>query len=291
MSKFQGSKINPTRYSKSQIPFYIVLLPLAVFMALPIVYIFSTALKPMDELFAFPPRFLVRRPTWDNFRELNYMFNNVSVPFSRYMFNSLASSLVIVIATIFLSVSGSFALSKKRFKAKAALFAINTAALMFVPVVVRIPRYLIVEKLGLLDSFAILILPMVAMPIGLFLIKQYMDQVPDALIEAARIDGANDFYILWRIVTPVIMPAIATVAIISFQTSWNTAEAATYYVNVEHNKTFAYYITLISTAAGNNVAAAGISAASSLILFIPNFIIFLAMQSKVINTMAHSGIK
>jgi multiple sugar transport system permease protein len=137
----------------------------------------------------------------------------------------------------------------------------------------------------------ILVLPLLAMPVGLFLIKQFIDQVPDALIEAATIDGADDFFIVRKIIVPIVKPALVTVAILAFQASWNTPEPSTLYVNDDALKTFAFYMSAITTQTGNTVAGQGFAAAASLILFVPNLLIFILMQSKVINTMAHSGIK
>lgn len=291
MSGFQGTKINPTKFHRSQLKFYVVLVPLAVFMGLPIVYIFSTAFKPLDEMFAFPPQFFVRRPTMDNFKNIIGMMSGSNVPFSRYLFNSIASSLVVVVCTVLMCLCAGYVLSKKEFKGKKLLFAINTLALMFVAEAVKIPRYLVMEKAHLLNHFVSLVLPLIAMPVGLFLVKQFIDQMPDALIEAARIDGASDFRILFRIVSPIVKPSLVTVAILAFQTAWNTADAATLYVNSDSMKTFAFYMTALTPQNGNNVAGQGMSAAAALILFVPNLIIFICMQSKVLNTMAHSGIK
>jgi len=289
--KYQGTKINPSRFDRSQIKFFVILTILSIFMILPILYIISTAFKPLDELFAYPPRFFVRRPTLDNFRKLSTVVMESGIPLSRYIFNSIVSSGLAVVLSIFISAFAAYILSKKNFKGKRLLFEINTLALMFVPVAVRIPRYLVVEKLGLLDTFLVLVLPLIAMPVGVFLVKQFTDQVPNSLIEAATIDGANDFYILYRIVMPIIKPALVTVAILAFQISWNTAEPSSLYINDDSMRTFAFYLTAITTATGNTVEGRGIAAAASLILFIPNLLIFILMQSKVINTMAYSGIK
>lgn len=289
--KYQGTKINPSRFDRSQIKFFVILSLLSIFMILPILYIISTAFKPLDELFAYPPRFFVRKPTLENFRALGDIVTGLGIPLSRYIFNSILSSGLTVLLSVFISAFAAYILSKKNFKSKKLLFEINTIALMFVPVAVRIPRYLVIEKLGLLDTFMVLILPLIAMPVGVFLVKQFTDQVPDSLIEAATIDGANDFYILYKIVIPIIKPALVTVAIIAFQTSWNTAEPSTLYINDDSMRTFAFYLSAITTSTGNVVEGRGIAAAASLILFIPNLVIFILMQSRVINTMAYSGIK
>ncbi len=290
MASFQGKKINPKRFHVSQIKFYVFLLPLAVFMILPIIYIFSTAFKPAEELFKFPPSFFVVNPTWENYKSLFELMAGTSVPATRYLFNSVVVTALTMIISILLSVSAGYVLSKKKFKGQKLLFEINTLALMFVPIAVTIPRFIIIVNLGLTDRFISNILPIVAMPVGLFLIKQFIDQVPDALLEAARMDGASELQILFKIIIPSVRPAIATVAIMSFQSAWGNVEASVYYINNESLKTFAYYITTFSSASTSSITQ-GVTAASALIMFLPNLIIFIVMQSKVMDTMAHSGIK
>ena len=291
MASFQGKKINPKRFHVSQLKFYIFLLPLALFMVLPIIYIFSTAFKPAEELFKFPPSFFVVNPTWENFKSLFELMAGSSVPATRYLFNSIIVTVLTMVISIVLSVSAGYVLSKKKFRGQKLLFEINTLALMFVPIAVTIPRFIIIINLGLVDRFVVNILPIIAQPVGLFLIKQFIDQVPDALLEAARIDGANEFDIIFKIIIPAVRPAIATVAIMSFQSAWGNVEASVYYLNNESLKTFAYYITTFSSSSTSSSITQGVTAASALIMFIPNLVIFIVMQSKVMDTMAHSGIK
>jgi ABC-type glycerol-3-phosphate transport system permease component len=262
-------------------------------MLLPIVFIFSNAFKPPDELFAYPPRFFVTAPTMKNFTDLFSKMSSSGIPVSRYLFNSIIITAITIVASIVVSSTAAYALSKMRFKLKDTLFAINTVALMFVPIAVTIPRYLIIERLGLLDTFWVHILPVLAMPVGLFLIKQFIDGIPNEVIEAARIDGASDLDVYWQIIMPMIRPAIATIAILTFQATWNNADTSSLFINNESLKTFAFYLsTLTSTVTGANaVAGQGIAAAASLIMFLPNLIIFILLQSQVMSTMAHSGLK
>lgn len=290
MASFQGKKINPKHFHISQLKFYIILLPFAVFMVLPIIYIFTTAFKPADELFKFPPSFFVKNPTWDNYKALFELMAGSSVPASRYLFNSVIVTVLTVVVSIFLAVSAGYVLSKKNFRGRNILFEINTLALMFVPIAVSIPRFIIIVNLGLVDRFVANILPIIAMPIGVFLLKQFVDQIPDPLIEAAKMDGAGEWTILFKVIIPMVRPAIATVAILSFQSAWGNVEASTLYLNNESLKTFAYYVTTFSSG-GSSTVTQGITAASALIMFLPNLIIFICMQSKVMDTMAHSGIK
>lgn len=284
---------NPAGFHVSQIKFYVLLVPLSLFMALPIVFIFSNAFKPPDELFAYPPRFFVVNPTLKNFADLFSRMSVAGIPVARYLFNSLLITLVTVIASIVISSMAAFALSKKRFKLKQTLFAINTVALMFVPIAVIIPRFLVIQRLHLLDTFWVHILPVLALPVGLFLLKQFMDTVPDEVLDAAQVDGASDLWMYWRIVLPMIKPAIATLAILTFQATWNNAEASAIYVNDESLKTFAFYLGTLTTnvSGANAVAGQGIAAAATLIMFLPNLLIFIILQSQVMSTMSHSGLK
>ena len=175
----RNSRINPTGFHVSQIKFYVILIPLAVFMLLPMIFIFSHAFKPPDELFAYPPRLFVVNPTVKNFTDLFSKMSNSGVPVSRSLFNSVLITAVTIVASIVVSSTAAYALSKKKFKLKKTLFAINTVALMFVPIAVTIPRFLIINNLNVLDTFTVPILPMLAMPVGLFLIKQFIDGIPD----------------------------------------------------------------------------------------------------------------
>ncbi len=289
----RDSGINPRGFHPSQLKFYLILVPLSAFMLLPMVFIFSHAFKPPEELFAYPPRFFVVRPTLKNFVDLFARLSTSNVPVSRYLFNSVLITALTVLTSIVVSSTAAYALSKKRFRLKQALFTINTLALMFVPIAVTIPRFLIIQRLGLLNTFWVHILPALAMPVGLFLLKQFMDTLPNEMIEAAQIDGASDWQIYWNIILPLIRPAIATIAILTFQAAWNNVDTSSMYINDETLKTFAFYLsTLTSSATGANVVAGqGMAAAASLIVFLPNLIIFIFLQSQVMSTMSHSGLK
>lgn len=289
--RYQGNKINPSHYSLSQLPYFSVLVPLALIYVLPIVYIFVTAFKPLSELFAFPPKFYVVRPTLDNFRDMVLALSNSTVPFSRYVVNSILSTLIVVVASLVISLYAGYTLAKKRFRAKAVLTTINTMAMMFVPVAVTIPRYLVMKEFHVLNTFAALVLPLIAMPVGLFLLTQFISDVPDALIEAARIDGATEHQIVHRVIAPMVRPALATVAILAFQSAWNAVEPSSTFVDDEMLRTFPFYLSTLASSQGSSVGGAGVVAAASLMTFLPNLIIFICMQSKVLNTMAHSGIK
>ncbi len=284
-------KIGPERFHADQIKFFIMISPFAAVMLLPIIYVVFHAFKPVDELFAFPPRFITLRPSLENFTRLLHTANSSNYPAALYIFNSILSTLLTVVATLLISASAGYVLSKKEFKGKRLIMNMNQAALMFVPVAVAVPRYMIIKGLGLMDSFLSHIFPLLAMPVGLFLVKQFIDQVPSSLLEAARIDGCSDYGVLFRIVMPIIKPALATVAILSFQSAWNSVEASQMFIENEKLKTFAYYMTTVTSPSGSSVAGQGMAAAAVLIMVVPNIILFIIMQSRVMNTVAHSGIK
>lgn len=278
------------RLNRAQWPIYLMLSPMVLMSILPIMYIVFTAFKPIGELFAYPPKFITLRPTMDNFRKLFEASEDTIFPLSMYLFNSIVSTAAVVLIGMIIAIAAAYALSKKRFRGRNMIFKMNTLSMMFVATAVSIPRYLIIKEVGLIDSFWANIIPMLATPVGVFLLKQFVDQLPDAVIEAAKIDGANDYQIIWRIVLPLVKPALATVAILLFQNSWNSMEASKMFINTESLKTFAFYMNTLSNS-GNGVAGVGISAAASLLMFLPNVVLFVLMQSKVMNTMAHSGMK
>jgi len=272
-------------------PFFLFLIPFSVLMLLPILFIVNQAFKPQSELFAYPPRFFVRRPTLDNFSQLSSLISSSGVPFSRYLLNSVFVTVVGVLLAILFTGLSAYALSKLKFRSKKVLFELNTLALMFVPIAVQIPRFLIIAKLGLIDSYAAHIFPVICMPVAMFLIKQFIDQTPNELIESAKIDGASEMQIFFKIIVPIVAPAIATVGILAFQAIWNDTTTSTLYINDESKRTLAFYMSSLVSAQGNTVAGQGMAAAAGLIMFLPNLILFIFLQSKVMNTMAHSGLK
>ena len=207
-AKYQGAKINPSRFHPSQIKFYLILLPIAIFMTLPVIFTVSQAFKPIDELFRFPPTMIVERPTLNNFYLIGEMMGDAGIPFTRYLINTVIVTILTVGLTILLTSMTAYVFSKKKFMLSSVLFKINMAAMMFVPAAVGIPRYLVIMNVGLNNNFLAHILPYLAMPVGLFLVKQFVDQVPDSLIEAARIDGASEMKVLWGIVFPLITATV-----------------------------------------------------------------------------------
>ena len=290
MATSKGQKINPKKFDRGQWKIILIVLPLVIFMGMPIIFIINHAFKPMEELFAFPPTFFVRSPTLENFTKLMKFSDSSGIPLSRYIFNSLIVTVITVGLALLLTTLSAFALSKIKFKGRNMLAQINQIAIMFVGTAVLIPRYIVICQLGLIDNLFAHILPLVAMPVALFLVKQFVEQIPDSLLEAAYMDGATDFDVYIKVILPMIKPAIATASILVFQQVWTNMETSSYFFSDDSMKTLTFYMnTLVN--ANNSVAGQGMGAAASLIMFIPNLVLFIILQNKVMNTMANSGIK
>ncbi|MCE3202398.1 carbohydrate ABC transporter permease [Paenibacillus sonchi] len=263
-----------------------LLLLFGSFMALPLVYAVNNAFKPLDELFIFPPQFLVRNPTMENFTDLISIMGNSWVPFSRYVANTLLITLVGTAGHILLASAAAYPLAKFRFPGSGTLFKIVVLSLMFSPHVTAIPNYLVMSQLGWINTQAAIIIPSLAFPLGLFLMKQFMEQIPDALIEAAKIDGANEYRVFWQIVMPNVKPAWLTLMILQFPALWGTDGGN--FIYSENLKTLHYALSQIIQ---GGIARAGVGAAVALLLMTVPILLFIISQSSVIQTMATSGMK
>ena len=265
---------------------------LVAFTALPLIYIVNAAFKPLDELFLFPPTFFVKHPTGKNFRDLVISLGSSTVPFLRYVFNSVFVSLCVVVGTVIISSTAAFALSKLELPFKAFWFNLIISALMFSNHVTTIPRYLVIESMGLYNSYTALILPQIAVAYNVFLMKQFLDQYPDQIMEAAHIDGAGDFLIFIKIVFPGQKPVVATMVVLTFVSCWNDFFSPLVYTSSQTMKTLPLALQTISGGAGaSSVSRAGAVSAASLLMILPVIIIFTLMQGKVMETMTQSGIK
>ncbi|MFE5320393.1 carbohydrate ABC transporter permease [Paenibacillus sp. NPDC056579] len=263
----------------------------SIFMLLPLIFIFNHALKPYQELFIYPPNIFVREPSFQNFVELFLVASSSTVPVTRYLFNSLVISGGSVVLVTIVSALCAYPISKHKFPGHKIVFSTIILTLMFAPEAVQIPRYLVASNLGIMNTYLGHLLPLLAMPVGVFLLKQFMDQLPNELLEAARMDGATEIHTFLRIVIPIVMPAIATVAILTFQSSWGNVETSTLFMQDDEMKNFPFFLSTLTNNLANNVARQGAAAAAAMVMFVPNLIIFLIFQGKVIETMAHSGIK
>ncbi len=265
---------------------------LVAFTALPLIYIVNAAFKPLDELFLFPPTVFVKHPTGKNFRDLVISLGSSTVPFLRYVFNSVFVSLCVVVGTVIISSTAAFALSKLELPFKAFWFNLIISALMFSNHVTTIPRYLVIESMGLYNSYTALILPQIAVAYNVFLMKQFLDQYPDQIMEAAHIDGAGDFLTFIKIVFPGQKPVVATMVVLTFVSCWNDFFSPLVYTSSQTMKTLPLALQTISGGAGaSSVSRAGAVSAASLLMILPVIIIFTLMQGKVMETMTQSGIK
>jgi ABC-type glycerol-3-phosphate transport system permease component len=277
------------RLTAGWIVVYVLMTGLVAFTALPLLYIVVTAFKPIDELFIYPPRFWVQRPTFDNFRSLVWSLSSSEIPFLRYLFNSVFTTIVIVFLTVVISSMGAYGLEKHRVPFGKVVFNIVVAALMFSPHVTRIPSYLVVNKLGLIDTYWALIIPALAYPYYLFLMKQFITQFPNELLESARMDGAREGWVFLRVVMPNIKPAWSTLIVLSFVLYWNDVNAPLVYTQRQVMKVLPLAINTVAGTGGN--ARLGATMAATLIMIVPTIAIYTLMQAQVIKTMVHSGIK
>lgn len=276
----------PNRSRVGDFFLYLFLLLVAIVMALPMVFAVSSALKPLEELFMFPPRFFARNPTLDNFSDLFVTMGKSWVPFSRYLYNTVFITVVGTVGHLVVASMGAFVLSKYEFPGGRTFFKIVVVALMFNGYVTSIPNYLILSKLHLIDTQWAVIIPSFSAPMGLFLMKQFMEGIPMPLVEAAKIDGANEWGVFRQIVMPNVKPAWLTLIIFSVQRLWNDSAAT--YIYTEKRKTLVYALQQIQS---GGIARQGQMAAVSVIVMIVPIIVFILSQSQILETMASSGLK
>lgn len=269
---------------------YTVMILLVCFTALPLIYLVCTAFKPLSELYVFPPQFFVRNPTMKNFADLLLSLSSSAVPFTRYVFNSVFITVITVALTIVISSLAAYGMVKHNPPGSKLWFQVVIAAMMVSPFVTQIPRYLIVNGLGLINTYSALIIPALASAYYFFLVKQFMDQIPNELVEAARIDGSGEMHTFWRIIMPMLTPAWVTMMIFCFVASWNDYFSPLIYLNDQAMKTLPLALNTIS-GGGSGIGRAGAVAAATLLMTMPTVILFTVSQRKVMQTMIHSGIK
>lgn len=268
------------------IPLFILLTISGGFMLLPIIFTVNNAFKPLDEFFIFPPKMFVRNPTTANFTDLILLMNDSWVPFTRYFFNTAFITVCGIIGHVILSSAAAYPLSKHEFRGKSVFFGIVVLALMFTPQVTAIPNYMIMSKLGWIDTYWALIIPAFALPLGLYLMKQFMEQLPDAIIEAAKIDGASEYRIYWSIIMPNVKPAWYTLVILQFILLWGHDGWG--FIYSEELKPLPFALGQIGE---GGFARQGVQAAVLFLLMIVPVTLFVFVQSKMIETMASSGLK
>ena len=278
------------RYTRSRVGtfFFLLFIFLAgAFTLLPFVYSICTSFKPLDELLIFPPRFLVHRPTLQNYKMLPELLSGLKVPITRYLFNSLFMCIAGTFLNVAICSMAAFALSKSQLRCKNTVFNIVQFTLLFSAYTLAIPRYIIYAWTGIIDTYWIYILPHIPSATSVFLMKQYMDGgIPEAILEAAEIDGASFIRTFWTIALPMIKPALMTLILFAFRDMW--AIAANDAIFTEKLKTLPMIVSQISAA---GIARSGSTMAITVILLIPPIIVYMITQSNVMKTMNSAGIK
>jgi ABC-type glycerol-3-phosphate transport system permease component len=268
---------------------FLLLTGVAAFMALPLVFTISNAFKPIDEIFAFPPKFFVRNPTFKNFLDLTDIFSDSWVPFSRYIFNSFFIAIVGTAGHVVIASAAAYPLAKLKFPGKNLLFSIVVLSLMFTAYVTQVPNYMTISWLGMLNTYWAILLPAFGSTLGIYLMKQFMEQIPDELIEAGKIDGASEYRIFWQLVMPIVKPAWLTLIIFSLQGLWTNASVTSHkYIYSEQLKTVDYVFGQI---ANGGITRTGPVAAVTFLMMLVPITVFIVTQSNVIQTMSTSGLK
>lgn len=286
MKRIKVIKRRHGRTVSGEIVNFICLLIFGFFMLLPMLYIIGNAFKPMDELFVYPPRIFARRPTLGNFKALSTLFSESMVPFSRYFVNTLMITGIGSVGHVVIASMAAYVFEKHPFKGSNIIFKLVVTSLMFTTSVTAIPGYLIMSRLGWIDSSLAVIVPALGSTMGVFLMKQFMCGFPDVIIEAARIDGASEHYIFWKIVMPNVKPAWFTLIIFCFQNMWSTTGNG--YIFSEEKKPL---MTALNQVVSSGISRTGVSAAISLLMMIVPIVVFVISQSNVMETMVSSGIK
>ena len=287
MSKNRSQYRKYTRSTAGNIMYFSILVLAGAFSVLPLIYCVVTSFKPLDELLIFPPQFFVKRPTLSNYMVLPSLLNKLQVPMARYLFNSLFVALASTFLHIIAASLAAFAFSKSKLKYRRILFLLVQVMLLYNSYTLAVPQYLIFSKLNIIDTYWVYILPAIPSAMGCFLMKQFIDVgVPNALLEAARIDGASVFRIYWQIIMPMVKPAWMTLLLFSFRDMWSIVPSGTIFS--EELKTLPQ---VVSTVTAGGIARTGSSMALTVLLMIPPIIVFMISQGNVIETMGSSGIK
>lgn len=265
---------------------FILLFAAALFMILPIYLTVIMSIKPVQEIFVFPPKLYVLEPTLSNYTNMFRICSDESVPFSRYVFNSIYVTAVVTIIQVIFSSMIAFCLAKVKFPGAKLINSIIVISLLYQSNVIYIMQYIVLAKMGIVNSMAALILPSAASPICVFLMRQSISQMPDSIIEAAKVDGAGIFRICWQVVMPNQKPALMTLVIFAFQSAWNIQGGS-----VIFDESLKTLPTVVQQAASAGLSRAGVAMAAAVFMLVPPTVIFIIAQRHVIETMAYSGIK
>lgn len=280
-------KVVLSRSTGGDVGITIILTLLGIFMFLPMFYVLMQSLKPLDELWMYPPKFVVMNPTLNNFKDLFVLMNDSWVPFSRYIFNTVFTSVCGTFGHLFLASMAAYALAKIKFPGGKMVFKTIQTSLMFHSTVTAVTSFILMSAFKMIDTYWAIIVPAWGSTLGLYLMKQFMDtNVPDTVLESARLDGASELRTYWTIAMPMVKPAWLTLIIYSFQGLWNAGSSI--YIYSEQLKSFNYAIGQI-TAGG--IKRQGASAAATVLMMAVPILVFVVSQSNIIETMGSSGMK
>lgn len=285
-SKKLVKRRKPNRSVSGDFFIYFMLTVVAIIMMVPMVFAVSSALKPLDELFRFPPSLFAENPTFDNFSDLFVTLSQSWITFSRYLSNTVFVTAVGTAGHMLIASMAAFVLAKYEFPGGKAFFNVVVVALMFTGYVTAIPNYITMSRLHIIDTYFAIILPAFAAPLGLFLMKQFCEGIPQSLIEAAKIDGANEWSVFIRIIMPNVKPAWLTLMIFSIRDLWNNGATTVIYSEEKKPLTYA-----LSQVLAGGIARTGQASAVTVVVMIVPIVCFILSESQVMQTMATSGIK
>ena len=289
-STFRGRTRRANRSPAGTVVLFILILISALFMLLPVLYAIGAAFKPLDEIYIFPPRLFAHNPTWKNFQEIGALADTFWVPMSRYLFNTILICSVTTLGHLLLSSLAAYPLALHNFPGKRFLNTMVKWSLLFTSAAMLLPQYVVMSKLKIINTYWAIILPAMQSSLGLYLMMNFMTQVPQGLLEAARLDGASEWRVWYQIVMPNIKPAWLTVMIFTFQAIWNTT-GTTQMTQLIYDEKYKMVSSLLSQIVSGGTARAGVGSAFSLLLMLPPVILFILCQSRIIETMSNSGMK
>ena len=289
-SKFRGRLRRTNRSPAGTVVLFILILISALFMLLPVLYAIGAAFKPLDEIYIFPPRLFAHNPTWKNFQEIGALADTFWVPMSRYLFNTILICSVTTFGHLLLSSLAAYPLALHNFPGKRFLNTMVKWSLLFTSAAMLLPQYVVMSKLNIINTYWAIILPAMQSSLGLYLMMNFMTQVPQGLLEAARLDGASEWRVWYQIVMPNIKPAWLTVMIFTFQAIWNTT-GTTQMTQLIYDEKYKMVSSLLNQIVSGGTARAGVGSAFSLLLMLPPVILFILCQSRIIETMSSSGMK
>jgi multiple sugar transport system permease protein len=255
-----------------------------VVMVTPFAWMVFSSFKDTSELRRYPTSWIPKEPTLENYREL---FTRLDFP--RYFFNSTVVAVAVTAANLLFCSMLGYALAKLDFPGKRVLFAVVLGTLMVPAFVTFMPLFVLVSNLELTNTHLGLILPVAADALGVFLMRQYMLGIPDELLDAARVDGAGEYRIFFRVVLPLCGPALATLAVLMFFSSWNSFLWPLVVATTEKMYTLPVALALFSI--GQQESDVALQMAGAFVVLLPIVVLFFAMQRYVIRGIATSGLK